>query len=959
MRNESQRFIPRIGLLAGLVLASALAVAFAPHAGAQSSPFTAVNVTGAGTGAMQGTAVTIIDAAGDVAGIYRTSNGDAHAFVLPSGGVIATFDAPNEADGTFPLGFDSAGDIVGIFEDTNNRIHGFLRNASTTTITVLDVSGEDTGKMEGTFPAGINASGEVAGSYSTTMTTSSGTNSFAHGFVRSVGGVYSMFDAETLPTSYGSTNPGTYVIAINASGEVAGFYIDGAGAEHGFLRDASGTVSPFSAPGAGTAQEQGTVVTGIDAAGDVIGVYTDSNNAIHGFVRNASTTAITTIDAPGAGSATYQGTYPDAFDSAGDIFGSFTDANNAVHGFVLPFGGTITTYDAPGAIAPGVASAASNTRLATKLHQLAKSYGFSHKPRNANSPAMKLKNLLGRVGVVTSEGTGLLNGSGPNPNGTASYGNLILNAGNPSGEVVGVFTDGDYVFHGYLRAANGTITTINDPGAGTSAEQGTGALGINASGLIAGTYADSNSMLHGFIYNSSVLVATTTALTPVPTPNPSVYQEPVTLTAAVSSGSGTPANGEEVTFMSGATSLGTSELTSGVASLAVTTLPEGTDSITAVYGGDSSFSGSTSTAVSQLVNQASSSITLKSSANPSTAGQSVTFTANISGQFGGVATGTVTFYNGAASLGSSPVTSNAATLPITTLPVGTDSITAVYSGDSNFTGITSGALSQVVNASAQAATPTFSLAAGTYTGAQAVTIGDTTSGAKIYFTTDGTTPTTGSSVYSAAVQVLSTETIQALAVAGGYTNSAVATAAYTISGSFSAPGNFSPASISIQPGAATGNSATISVVGLNGFSGTVNLTCSITPVAANDPPTCTLAPASVTLSGTTTQPSTLTVTTTAATSALVRPVWRSLGGTALAVVLLLVVPRRRRSWLAMLVLLALAATIGIGGCGGGSGGGGGGGGGNPGTSAGTYSVKVTGTSGATSATVAAVTLTVQ
>ena len=77
----------------------------------------------------------------------------------------------------------------------------------------------------------------------------------------------------------------------------------------------------------------------------------------------------------------------------------------------------------------------------------------------------------------------------------------------------------------------------------------------------------------------------------MPTPNPSVYQEPVTLTASVSSGGGTPANGENVTFMSGATSVGTAQLTSGAASLTTTDLPVGTDSITAVYGGDSGFAG--------------------------------------------------------------------------------------------------------------------------------------------------------------------------------------------------------------------------------------------------------------------------------------------------------------------------------------------------------------------------------
>ena len=81
----------------------------------------------------------------------------------------------------------------------------------------------------------------------------------------------------------------------------------------------------------------------------------------------------------------------------------------------------------------------------------------------------------------------------------------------------------------------------------------------------------------------------------------------------------------------------------------------------------------------------------------------------------------------------------------------------------------------------QAATPTFSPAGGSYSSAQSVTISSATSSASIYYTTDGSTPTTGSTLYTGAVSVSSSETINAIAVASGYTQSAVGTAAYTIS----------------------------------------------------------------------------------------------------------------------------------------------------------------------------------
>ena len=90
------------------------------------------------------------------------------------------------------------------------------------------------------------------------------------------------------------------------------------------------------------------------------------------------------------------------------------------------------------------------------------------------------------------------------------------------------------------------------------------------------------------------------------------------------------------------------------------------------------------------------------------------------------------------------------------------------------------------------ATPTFSVAAGTYITAQSVTLSDATAGATIYYTTNGSMPTTSSSVYSAAIAVSSTETIEAMAVAPGYSASPVASAIYTITPPAAAP-TFSPA----------------------------------------------------------------------------------------------------------------------------------------------------------------------
>jgi Chitobiase/beta-hexosaminidase C-terminal domain/IPT/TIG domain len=85
-----------------------------------------------------------------------------------------------------------------------------------------------------------------------------------------------------------------------------------------------------------------------------------------------------------------------------------------------------------------------------------------------------------------------------------------------------------------------------------------------------------------------------------------------------------------------------------------------------------------------------------------------------------------------------------------------------------------------VGSATTVATPTFSPAAGSYTGAQLVTISDATSGATIYHNTNGTTPTNSSTTYTAAISVSTSETTKAIAEHSGDTNSAVATAKYTI-----------------------------------------------------------------------------------------------------------------------------------------------------------------------------------
>ena len=190
------------------------------------------------------------------------------------------------------------------------------------------------------------------------------------------------------------------------------------------------------------------------------------------------------------------------------------------------------------------------------------------------------------------------------------------------------------------------------------------------------------------------LNATTNSL--VSSLNPSTFGQSVTLTATVTStGGGTPTG--TVTFTAdGSNVLGTISLSGGQAALNTSALGTGSHSIVASYVGDSTHQPSVSTALTQTVQMSGTTLGLASNINPSVYNQAVTFTALVTPKFGGSATGTVTFKDGANTLGTAAVSGNLATMTVSTLAVGTHSITAAYSGDSNFTGSSSGVVSQVV-----------------------------------------------------------------------------------------------------------------------------------------------------------------------------------------------------------------------------------------------------------------------
>ena len=176
----------------------------------------------------------------------------------------------------------------------------------------------------------------------------------------------------------------------------------------------------------------------------------------------------------------------------------------------------------------------------------------------------------------------------------------------------------------------------------------------------------------------STAVSTTTSLSASAT-QINVGQS-VTFSVGVSASSGSVPSGT-VTLMDGSTSLGTASLTNGAATFNIASLAAGTHSITASYAGDVADQSSTSSALSVQVNAAAlqtTTVTLASSATTTVSGQSITLTATVTPA---AANGTLSFKDGSAALGSATLASGKGVLAVSTLSVGTHSLSASYGGD--------------------------------------------------------------------------------------------------------------------------------------------------------------------------------------------------------------------------------------------------------------------------------------
>ena len=184
------------------------------------------------------------------------------------------------------------------------------------------------------------------------------------------------------------------------------------------------------------------------------------------------------------------------------------------------------------------------------------------------------------------------------------------------------------------------------------------------------------------------LVGTTTSI--ASSVNPSTVGQSTILTATVSPNTATGT----VTFKDGATTLVTAPLSPGGQTYPASFSALGSHSLTAVYNGDAYNSPSTSAVLVQNVNLPATTTSIASSVNPSIVGQTTALTATVSPS---TAMGTVTFKDGATTLGTGTLALGVAGYNANLSTLGSHSLTAVYNGDTANSGSTSAVLVQTVN----------------------------------------------------------------------------------------------------------------------------------------------------------------------------------------------------------------------------------------------------------------------
>ncbi|MGA2755506.1 MAG: Ig-like domain repeat protein [Terracidiphilus sp.] len=348
------------------------------------------------------------------------------------------------------------------------------------------------------------------------------------------------------------------------------------------------------------------------------------------------------------------------------------------------FGGSTTTLASGLALnASGVATFSTST-LAVGQHSIVATYaGDTMHFTSSSTPALIQTVLEGTSTALTSTANPSAIGQGVTFTATVS----VAGGGGVTPDGTVSFMDGT------------TILSTQAINAGGVAMYTTSTLTAGVHQITAVYNGDAARQIQGStsaVLNQDVQAPTTATL--ASSLNPSNYGNPVTFTATIPA-SGTTAPTGTVSFLDGATQIGTGTLNGnpGVATFTTATLNVGTHSITASYPGDSYNGPSVSLPLSQVVKQAQTATTVTAAPTQGIAGEPETITATVKVTSGsGTPTGTVTFTSGTTQLGSAPLSAGGTATITPALAQGSYQIVATYSGDSNNLGSASAPLALTV-----------------------------------------------------------------------------------------------------------------------------------------------------------------------------------------------------------------------------------------------------------------------
>jgi len=318
--------------------------------------------------------------------------------------------------------------------------------------------------------------------------------------------IYTTFD---IPLA----TQGIEVVAVNNSGQVAGWYWDAEGRTHGFLWQPNGQLTTIDIPGGSE-----VFIWGMNNLGKIVGSYNDANGVHHGFLRNLAG-KLTTLNPPFA--YWKYGSFALAINDVGQIAGEYIDQNGQDNAYLRQADGTYVAFDPPN----------SYQVISVLINQNGQIAGwYTSQPGGTNNEHVFLREVDGTISNFDVPGY-----SAPEP--------LALGA---DGSIAGIAQDAAFIYHDFLRDALGTVTVFDvpngranydwpvgitdagnligrflyssgrayrgwqrgpggtftyfrDPNAGTFEYQGTAPTCASGNGKVAGLYYDSQNAIHGFV----------------------------------------------------------------------------------------------------------------------------------------------------------------------------------------------------------------------------------------------------------------------------------------------------------------------------------------------------------------------------------------------------------------------------------------------------------------------------